>query len=399
MKPWADGSVRIPGPLATVDNVERAGACVVGGFEVVRALGVAGIRSAVVAPARAPARLSRFALEGIDPEGRPLADVLAEYGARRLAPPVLLYDSDPALLEISRHRERLARDFRFLLPQPHLVEDLVDKARFQALGERLGLRLPPAQHVRPAASSPSDVHVRFPLVLKAVPFRDERWERYGEARKVLRVEDAEHLERIWPRLAEAELELMAQEVVSGGENDVVSYHVYVDSRGEVAGEFTGRKIRTYPTEYGMSSALMTTVDPPLLANGRDIVQRLGLRGPAKLDFKRTRAGRTVLLEVNPRYTLWVHPGALAGVNLTALAYADLTGSAYPPIRPARAGVRWIQPRLDFFAARDSRVALHRWLWFASRCESNHSLDWKDLGAVVRRYGPSLRARAQRTLAR
>lgn len=387
------------GALPIVNRAERAGACVVGGVEIVRALGAAGIRSAVVAPPGASARLSRFAVEGIDRDDRPLADVLAEYGAARPTRVPLFYDTDAALLEISRHRERLARLFRFLLPEPNLIEDLVDKARFQALGERVGLPLPPAQHVRPAATSPGDVQVSFPLILKAVPFRDERWDRLGEPGKVLRVEDARDLERVWPRLAEAGLDLMAQELIPGGEDHLVSYHVYVDSRGEIAGEFTGRKIRTYPIEHGMSSALVTTVDAQCLAHGRDIVQRLRLRGPAKLDFKRTPDGRMFLLEVNPRYTLWVHPGAVAGVNLTALAHADLTGTARAAIRPVRAGVRWIQPRLDFAAARNTGVALHRWLWFAAHCESNHLLDWKDPRAVVRRYGTALRDRARRALAR
>ena len=54
--------------------------------------------------------------------------------------------------------------------------------------------------------------------------------------------------------------------------------------------------------------------------GRTLVQRLGLRGVAKFDFKRAADGRLFLLEVNPRFNLWHHPGALAGVNLPALVF-------------------------------------------------------------------------------
>lgn len=204
---------------------------------------------------------------------------------------------------------------------------------------------------------------------------------------------------MWPRLAEADLDLMAQEVIPGGETDVLSYHVYVDSSGEVTGEFTGRKIRTYPLQYGISSALVTTSDPPLMAQGRELVERLGLRGPAKLDFKRTPDGRTFLLEVNPRFTLWVHPGALAGVNLAALAYADLAQGPRPAPRSARAGVCWMNPKLDLAAARESGVALHRWAWFAARCESNHAVARNDPGASLRRVAQALRARARQALGR
>ena len=43
--------------------------------------------------------------------------------------------------------------------------------------------------------------------------------------------------------------------------------------------------------------------------------RLGLKGLVKLDFKRADDETLHLLEVNPRFSLWHHLGAVAGVNL------------------------------------------------------------------------------------
>jgi predicted ATP-grasp superfamily ATP-dependent carboligase len=45
------------------------------------------------------------------------------------------------------------------------------------------------------------------------------------------------------------------------------------------------------------------------------------------------------LEINPRFTLWHHAGAVAGVNIPALVYADLTGTPRPATARAKAGVR------------------------------------------------------------
>jgi predicted ATP-grasp superfamily ATP-dependent carboligase len=178
---------------------------------------------------------------------------------------------------------------------------------------------------------------------------------------------------------------MAQALVAGDETHIVSYHAYIDSDGEVAGEFTGRKIRTYPAEFGMSCALITTDDEPLARAGRDLVARLGLVGPAKLDFKRAANGRLNLLEVNPRFTLWAHPGAVAGVNLPAIAWADLTGAPRPRMRKARPGVRWIKPRDDLAAARERGVPLMRWLPWAIRCESNQAFAWNDPAPAIRHH--------------
>ena len=62
--------------------------------------------------------------------------------------PVLFYEQDEHLQFISRHRERLARAFRFVIADATLVEDLLDKGRFAALAKQHGLP------VRQAAISP-----------------------------------------------------------------------------------------------------------------------------------------------------------------------------------------------------------------------------------------------------
>jgi predicted ATP-grasp superfamily ATP-dependent carboligase len=176
--------------------------------------------------------------------------------------------------------------------------------------------------------------------------------------------------------------VLAQEAVPGPEREIFSYHAYVDANGEVAGEFTGRKIRTLPRERGMSTALTTTEAPTVAELGRDLLKRIGLRGPVKLDFKRAPGGELRLLEVNPRFTLWAHPGAVAGVNLPALMYADLTGRKRPPLRNARPGVRWVSLRRDLGAARAEGMPAARWAAWALRCETNSAFAWSDLGPIL-----------------
>jgi D-aspartate ligase len=347
-------------------------AVVLGRIDLVRALGRAGIRSVVVGDRDDPIRYSRFVTDVIGEEA------LWERGERSSDPLPLFYDSDRALQFISRNRSRLAERYRFVLPEEGLLDELLDKGRFQALAERAGLPVPPSRPVR--GSEPIDL--RFPLVVKASPYRDSRWERAGLSSKVLRVDDAAELGAALAQLEGFELDLIAQELIPGPEHRVESHHVYVDDRGEVAGEFTGRKIRTAPREHGISTALETTDAPDVLAAGRDVVERLGLRGVAKLDFKRGPDGRLHLLEVNPRFTLWTHVGALAGVNLPAIVHADLTGRPRPPARRARAGVRWIWPRADAAAAREEGISRAAWLAWALRAEVKGSFVLSDPGPYL-----------------
>lgn len=359
-------------------------ACVLGDMELVRPLGLAGIRCAVAAgPAGGPALHSRFARPALrwdgaggDEEG--LLGALIGFATAQAEPPVLFYQEDSHLLLVSRHRERLAEAFRFVVPAAALVEDLVDKGRFQALAERLGLPVPATRRIRPGAGTlPDDLGLRFPVIVKPLR-RDDGWFAVGGAGKALRADDPAALRALWPRLAGAETDLLVQEMVPGPETRIESYHVYVDAQGGIAAEFTGRKIRTLPIELGHSTALTITAADDVAGLGRDIVRTLGLRGVAKLDFKRAPDGGLHLLEVNPRFNLWHHLGAVAGVNLPALVHADLTGLPRPAVPPrARAGVSWCRPAQDWRAAKACGLSRLAWLSWALRCEAKATMSWDD----------------------
>src|SRR5262249_51070201 len=85
------------------------------------------------------------------------------------------------------------------------------------------------------------------------------------------------------------LELLAQEFVHGSEARIESYHCYVDPQGRMAGEFTGRKIRTYPVRFGHTTALEITDATDVRTRGRDIVERPGRHWRRKARFQARHA--------------------------------------------------------------------------------------------------------------
>jgi D-aspartate ligase len=271
-----------------------------------------------------------------------------------------------------------------------LIEDLVDKARFQALAERHALPVPRSRrlHASPDASVPA-LDVPFPLIVKPLT-RTPAWAAFAGAGKAVRVDDAAEFAAVWPQLAAVGAELLAQQLIPGPESRIESFHVYVDASGAIAGEFTGRKIRTYPPDYGQSTAVEIVWLPDVAGLGREVVGRLGLRGVAKLDFKRDEQGELHLLEINPRFNLWHYPAARAGVNLPALVYADLTGRPRPPARAAPGGVRWCDPLQDMRAAHVSGVPPLRWLRWLRRCEAVCGLALEDPLPFLRgKLGPAV----------
>src|SRR5687768_6401882 len=119
-----------------------------GGLNVVRALGLAAIPVIIASPERrTPSMASRYCagslalpplserdayVETLVRAGRRLA---AQYGA----PVPLFYDNDDRLALVQDCRAALAPHFALLLNEPELGTALLDKALFQALAERRGL--------------------------------------------------------------------------------------------------------------------------------------------------------------------------------------------------------------------------------------------------------------------
>lgn len=362
-------------------------ACVLGDIEMVRPLGLAGIPCATIGSAGSASLYSRFTRKVIHWEKTAespdeLVNLLMRFANAQPEPPVLFYQEDWQLRLVSRYRERLSRAFRFVLADPVLVEDLVDKDRFRMLAERLELPVPRTCRLHPIPGSTStDAELPFPIIVKPLT-RNEAWRAVGGSAKAIQIDTPEEFALLWPRLVEARMDLLAQEMIPGPETCIESYHVYVDKRGRIVAEFTGRKIRTYPAAYGFSTALTITDEPDTAALGRAVVGKLGLRGVAKLDFKRAPDGRLYLLEVNPRFNLWHHLGAVAGVNLPALVYADLVGKPRPAIKPARAGARWCLVPGDWPAAKAQGVSFPAWLAQALRSDAT-LLDWTDPAPIMR----------------
>lgn len=356
-------------------------ACVLGEVDLLRALALAGIRCAVVARKTNPAHHSRAAavvLERIDPLQRPEAAVeaLVRFAREQPEPPVLFYDADFDLLLVSRHREELGRHFRFVVPDRDLVEQLVDKALFRELAEHLELPVPRSRKLPAGGVDPEGLDLRYPLVVKPLTRDHETWKPLSRA-KAMSVESAEALRRLQRQFGDQDLEVIVQEAVPGPESLVESYHVYVDEGEDIAAEFTGRKLRTHPRVYGYSTALVITDSREVRDLGRQLTRRLGLRGVAKMDFKRGPGGELMLLEVNPRFTLWHHPAALGGINIPAFVYSDLVGLPRPAGGTLRAGVRWCNPVRDPRAARSEGISGLRWAWWALSCEAKSGFAWDD----------------------
>ena len=373
-------------------------ALVLGDIELVRPLALAGIPCAMVCAPNDSARFSRHASYvgswAVNDSLNDLLALLESWADRQSLQPVLFYQWDAHLHFVSEFRGQLAERFRFVIDAVDHVERSLDKQRFQEFACDLGLPVPPSETIEPTRGIPS-LSIDFPLMLKPRDRIDDRWFAAMGHAKATRVDRADDLANLWPNLSQHNIAVIAQRLIPGPESRIESYHVYVDEAGEVIGEFTGRKVRTYPVSYGATTALVTTNARDVAELGREIVRKTGLRGVAKLDFKRDVDGTLFLLEINPRFNLWHHVGAKAGVNIPELVYRDLCGLPRLPRRTAEANVAWCSPS-DALAVEHRPIALLRWARWVSRCQAKGLWSFEDplpfVAALLQRLGTAARAR-------
>jgi D-aspartate ligase len=329
-------------------------------------------------------RFSRYTdgwLEDPDSGEDALIRTLLGYAASSDQPLVLYYQTDDALLFTSRRRKELAEGgIRFVIAESALVEQLVNKAAFQDLATRLNLPTPPTHVIRVTAGNSDPMAMAPPFLVKPLR-RDGSWEANNAAKAVL-IRDRQQFNELVTKLRMTHSDVLLQSYVPGPESCVESYHVYVNSTGSIVAEFTGRKIRTYPTSYGYSTAVVTTRAEDVATHGRELVSKLRLRGVAKMDFKRDPAGKLWLLEVNPRFNLWHRLGAKAGINIPALVFQDLLGLPRPHTSPAQEGLTYCRGIEDWRAARQEGVSLLTWLRFVTGSETRSGLDPHDPLALL-----------------
>ena len=387
-----------------LDASNKPLACVAGDLSLVRALGRAGIPVAVAT--REPdsnVRLSRYCTAVVptpswveNPEAA-LAAIIA-WGKQQREAPVLFYQGDHDLLAVSRGRERLMPHLRCVLPPAELVEGLVDKLRFAALAEQRKLPVPLTRTLHRGRGVADELRRWncFPCVLKPAT-RSPRFAEVGRGQKALRLQSPSELENLVATIERYDTDFILQAAVEGGEDRIVSYHAYIRPGGQMVADFTGRKLRTAPRLHGFSTYVEITDDDEVRRLGRSILEKLGFSGVAKLDFKRDSSDdQLYLLEINPRFNLWHHAGAVAGVSIPALVYRDcVEPGVAKPAGPVRPGVRWMSLRDDVRASREYRAAgelsFARWLVEMATVDVNEGFLLRDplpgladAGEIVRR---------------
>jgi predicted ATP-grasp superfamily ATP-dependent carboligase len=276
---------------------------------------------------------------------------------------VLFPCSDSFVLFLSRYRVELGELFSFCIPSPEVLEGMINKRKQYEMAERIGTPL--AQTYYPSTMKEVDRVaglLSYPAFIK--PYYSHLW--YGRfGNKGFKVQDSQELRARYHEIFSARLEALVQSIIQGPNTNHVKVSAYYGLEGRRLALFLTRKLRQYPTEFGVGTVMSSFHDEAVADIGTRFFEGIGYQGIGSIELKLDdKDGQYKLIELNPRLWAQNSQATAAGVNFPLVQYLDVTGQRPAPATNYRDDVRW----------RDSLEDIQAFWWYHSRGQTT----WGDL---------------------
>lgn len=269
----------------------------------------------------------------------------------------LFYTNDAQLKMIIDNAGIIKERFKILLPEDRLLASSMDKNLFTKLVKEFDLPVPPTFHMDEINKAED---LDYPVIIKPTSrvhwFKSKLISEIGAQQKIVLVKNETEFKHFQEKLFDEKIEYIVQKYIYGTEANILSFHSFYDQNSNPLGHYCGRKIRTYPYDYGLSCYLKLIKNEDVTNTSLDILKRLKFKGPIKIDYKLDeKSGKIYLLELNTRYNMWHYIGARAGINLPAIAYKYLeTGNAVKIPTNYRTDLKWLSAFQDILTFRDMK---------------------------------------------
>lgn len=356
-------------------------------LSVARSLSRHGVRVHVLGDRGSVVRASRCCHEFVDlGSGDGVQDRWREWLSRGPRGAVVLPIGDDGLELVARHRAWLeGSGYVPIEANDETLLAMLDKNRTHEVAMRADIAAPPTIPVGgPMDAATVAEKVGFPCALK--PLHSHLFARHFDV-KVFVADDVDDFVTIIERTNSLGLEMLATEIIPGGDDRYRQYYTYIGKQGEPLCGLTVRKIRQYPIHFGLGTYFVTDRNPEVAAEGLRFCQEIGLRGLANVEFKRdARDGSLKLIECNHRFTALNEVVRVAGLDLAVLTYDYLLGNRVKLMPEYRAGVRLWGPLEDLKAVKEYRQAgefsYASWITSLLYKKNPYFFDWRDPGPTL-----------------
>ena len=332
----------------------------------VRALGRKGVKVFGIGLNRFEVSLSsRYCqrLGAIDPRYQPerLLALLLEFGRENSRhTKLILYPSgDECVVFIAENHKELSQYYTFSKMNPDILELFLNKWSFYEACIEHGLPAPTTFRMEGTDGLKEiAAKVRFPCIMKPIYYH--RWAMKEGLNKAVYCRDISELLDCGRRLSDNLAELIIQEVIEGGEDNIYVVAAYFDHNSTPHGIFVGQKIRQYPVGFGTTTLIRTAEVPGLAEMSVKFLQKVGYQGLVDVEFKYDRRTDSYyIIEINPRLGRWYGIVEAAGHDTVYYSYLDLTDQPIPEHVSESRQVKWV------FVLRDVLSVVNNKLWGVS----------------------------------
>ncbi len=252
---------------------------------------------------------------------------------------LLVPSGDGEVRLVCEHRDELSALYKIVLPDWSALRWLCEKPLLYKRAAELGVDFPRTYGLT-SSEEIDALDVTFPVILK--PNMGGGDNAISRA-KVIRADDKQTLKNAFSD-ASAEIgpeNVVVQELIPGGGESQFSYAALWQN-GEPLAEFTARRIRQYPVDFGYTSTFVEVADQrEAVEAARKLLKSAGHSGIVEVEFKLDRRdGRLKLLDVNPRPWSWFGLCRAAGIDLGAMLWRLANGVPTGVTGEARKGVSW-----------------------------------------------------------
>jgi len=258
-----------------------------------------------------------------------LIDGLLRIGRSIRGRPILAATDDEAAVLIAEHAGHLRAGFTVPTVAPGLPRLLATKYMLAALCEEHGIPTP--RSLRPSVRDEvldGAERLGYPIVVK----NDAPWVRLERPAVpntaiVSGRSELEALVNSWPQMPSV---LLQEYVPRERATDWIA-HAYFGSERDRRVVFTGRKLRSWPPQAGVTTYAYSSSNPEVAWLTRELCSAVGFRGICDLDWRHDAlTGEYKLVDFNPRIGAQFRLFERAdGVDVIRAMHLDLTGRDLP----------------------------------------------------------------------
>ena len=362
------------------------------GLSFVRSLGRRGIPVAAIDKVNGPGMRSRYCLPVLQPEvtsdDTALFSFLERIGQKLPAKGVVIATGDAYVLFLSKHRSALGKYYNFVLAEDSVLQTIANKKLQYQYAAKLGIPMPKTFSVTDGTSITTIAEeMSYPCIIK--PAYSHLWRRHRQHHavngmsKLAVANTPQQLIELYGQMSKSGVEMLVQEQVPGGDDRFYSLVTYLDRTSQPLAVFTRRKLRQWPVDHGDGSLQISVREPKVAEQGLQLLQGIGFRGLATVEFKKDPRDDTFkLIEVNPRSGLPQQLAVDCGVDVPYIAYQDALGNPPARVDSYKVGVKWLNLGYDVKSFREyhrrKRLGVLPWLRSIKDARSYAYFAWDDL---------------------